>query len=54
MTNISKHPNPQFERKNIEILNGEWDFGFKKAKRCFKFSKDENKALEIRGKNEYT
>lgn len=51
---VSKHPNPQFERKEIEILNGEWDFGFQKAKVGFKFSTDESKALEIRNKNEYT
>ena len=51
---VSKHPNPQFERKNIKILNGEWDFGFKKAKRGFKFSTDEKRAVEIRDKKEYT
>lgn len=51
---VSKHPNPQFERKGIEILNGEWDFGFQKAKVGFKFSTDESKTLEIRNKNEYT
>ncbi len=51
---VSKHPNPQFERKDIEILNGEWDFGFQKAKVGFKFSADEKKALETRDKNEYT
>lgn len=51
---VSKHPNPQFERKEIEILNGEWNFGFQKAKVGFKFSTDESKALEIRNKNEYT
>lgn len=51
---VSKHPNPQFERKDIEILNGEWDFGFKKAKRGFKFSTDEKRAVEIRDKKEYT
>lgn len=50
---VSNHPNPQFERKNIEILNGQWDFGFKKAKRAFKFSTDEKRAVEIRNKNEY-
>ena len=50
---VSNHPNPQFERKNIEILNGQWDFGFKKAKRDFKFSTDETRAVEIRNKNEY-
>lgn len=51
---VSKHPNPQFERKNVEILNGEWDFGFKKAKRNFKFSTDEKRAVEVRNKNTYT
>lgn len=51
---ISNHPNPQFERKNIEILNGQWDFGFKKAKIGFQFSADEKRAVEIRNKNEYT
>ena len=51
---LAKHPNPQFERKDIQILNGKWDFGFKKAKRGFKFSTDEKKAVEIRNKNTYT
>ena len=51
---VSKHPNPQFERKNIKILNGQWDFGFQKAKRGFKFSTDEKRAVEIRDKKEYT
>ncbi len=50
---VSNHPNPQFERKNIEIINGQWDFGFKKAKKGFKFSTDEKRAVEIRNKNEY-
>lgn len=51
---ISQHPNPQFERKSIEILNGQWDFGFKKAKRGFKFSDDEKRAIEVREQNECT
>ena len=51
---VTKHPNPQFERKNIEILNGEWDFDFKKAKRNFKFSTDEKRAVEVRNRNTYT
>ena len=51
---VSKHPNPQFERKNIKILNGEWDFGFQKAKRNFKFSTDEKRAVEMRDKKQYT
>lgn len=37
LNTVSKHPNPQFERKNIEILNGEWDFGYQKAKKGYKF-----------------
>lgn len=50
----SKHPNPIFEREHFEILNGEWDFGFQKAKSGFKFSHDEQRAVEIRDKNKYT
>lgn len=37
LSKVSKHPNPQFERENIEILNGEWDFGYQKAKGGYKF-----------------
>lgn len=51
---VTKHPNPQFERKDIEILNGQWDFDFQKAKKGFKFSTDEKRAVEIRNKNQYT
>lgn len=51
---VSNHPNPQFERKDIQILNGQWDFGFQKAKLGFKFSADEKRAVEIRNRNEYT
>ena len=51
---VTNHPNPQFERKNIEILNGEWDFGFQKARVGFKFSTDEKRAVEMRGKKQYT
>ncbi len=50
---VTKHPNPQFERKNIEILNGQWDFGFQKAKMGFKFSKDDKKAVEILQMSQY-
>lgn len=49
----ANHPNPQFERKNWVNLNGEWDFGFKKAKRGFKFSADESRALQIHSQNSY-
>ncbi len=51
---VSKHPNPQFERKDIEILNGEWDFGFQKAKIGFQFSTDEKRAIDIRNSNNFT
>lgn len=49
----STHPNPIFERANFEILNGQWDFGFQKAKPNFKFSNDEKKASGIRENNSY-
>ena len=48
------YPNPQFARENCQIINGTWDFGFEKAKRSFKFSKDESKALEIYKNGNYT
>ena len=48
-----EHPNPQFKRANWENLNGEWDFGFKKAERAFRFSSDEKRAVEIHGAAEY-
>mgnify|MGYP003292872748 CR=1 FL=1 len=51
---IAKYPNPQFARDNFQILDGEWDFGFQKAKAGFKFSTDEAKAVEIRNDNNYT
>ena len=47
-------PNPQFQRNDWQNLNGEWDFGFEKAKRCFKFSKDESTAKRIRSQKNYT
>lgn len=50
----SEYPNPQFERSNWLNLNGEWDFGFKKAARGFKFSKDEKTAVELYKSNSYT
>lgn len=49
----TEHPNPQFMRKNWVNLNGEWDFGFEKAKSGFKFSADESTALKIYGENCY-
>lgn len=53
--NIRKeYPNPQFERSNWQSLNGQWDFGFKKAVYGFKFSENEKTAMEIRSKNSYT
>ncbi len=49
----AKHSDPQFARDNFISLDGEWDFGFKKAKSGFKFSADESKATEILQMNEY-
>ncbi len=51
---MAKNPNPQFARDNFVILDGEWDFGFQKAKVGFKFSTDDKKAVEIRENNEFT
>lgn len=53
MTSFSNSPNPQFERKNWLSLNGEWDFGFQKAKHSYKFSKDAGFACDIHKKSEY-
>lgn len=50
----AKSPNPQFVRQNWTSLDGVWDFGFQKAKKGFKFSTDEAKAVEIRANNSYT
>lgn len=50
----TEYPNPQFERKNWQSLNGEWDFGFKKAARGFKFSANDQTAVDIYYKNIYT
>lgn len=49
-----EYPNPQFERSDWMNLNGEWDFGFKKAGLGFKFSQDAQKAISYYNKNEYT
>ncbi len=51
---MAKHSNPQFARDNFVNLDGQWDFGFQKAKIGFKFSTDDKRAVEIRNKNEYT
>lgn len=50
----TEHPNPQFKRENWVNLNGEWDFGFEKAKPRFTFSADESRAAEIHAKKIYT
>lgn len=49
-----EYPNPQFQRKNWQNLNGEWDFGFKKAAAGFRMSSDEKRAFEIYNAGEYT
>ena len=55
MNNIASfHPNPQFEREEWESLNGEWDFGYQKKARGFKFSDDESTAVDLRNRGEYT
>ncbi len=51
---MAKHSNPQFARDDVQSLDGQWDFGFQKAKMGFKFSTDERRAVEIRNKNDYT
>ena len=48
---INPHSDHDFytnEGKLRQCLNGQWDFGFQKAKVGFKFSTDEKKAVEIR------
>jgi len=50
----NEYPNPQFERSNWLSLNGQWDFGFKKAVTGFKFSENEEAALKIRNINHYS
>ncbi len=51
--NISSYPNPQSERTDFELLNGEWDFGYKKRRRAFKFSNGFEKAKEVYKSNNY-
>lgn len=36
------HPNPQFARARYQMLNGEWGFGYQKAKRGYKFGINES------------
>lgn len=36
------HPNPQFARASYQMLNGEWEFGYQKAKRGYKFGINES------------
>lgn len=50
----SEFPNPQFMRKHWQNLNGEWDFGYKKAERGFKFSEDDTLAKKLYKKGKYT
>lgn len=45
---LSNHPNPQFERKNWVSLNGEWDFGYEKAKGRSKFSFSEKDLASVK------
>ncbi len=50
---ITQHPNPQSEREGFELLCGEWDFGYKKRGRGFRFSGDYKKALNVRQQGLY-
>ena len=43
----SEYPNPQLERADWVCLNGEWDFGFEKAKGGFRFSKTADEAVRL-------
>lgn len=55
MSNLrNEYPNPQFERKTWQNLNGEWDFGFKKAVRNYKFSADSSLAQTLYKNGSYT
>ena len=47
MEKVINHPNPQFQRENWISLNGEYDFGFKKARPGYKFTEDEKSALKL-------
>lgn len=49
----NEHPNPQFMRSHWQNLNGEWDFGFKKAFVGFKFSEDETRAQKYHDDKQY-
>lgn len=53
MKSFSNHPDPQFERNEWHSLNGEWDFGFMKAKRGFRFSQNGAFAEKIRHRNDF-
>lgn len=50
---LSSHPNPQFERENIILLDGEWEAGYKKAIPNFKFSQDRQRAIKLYNKALY-
>ena len=50
---FSNHPNPLFEHEKWQSLNGQWDFGFTRAKSGFIFSKNEMKAVRIRSTADY-
>lgn len=46
---FTNYPNPQFERKNWESLNGEWEFGFQKAgRKRYKFGITEADEIAMR------
>ena len=54
MDSFSNHPNPQFERKEWQSLNGSWDCGFQKARTAFHFSKNADFAMKLYRQARYT
>ncbi len=49
----NEHPNPQFERSDWVNLNGEWDFGYAYKGSGFRFSEDEQRAVDIQSSANY-
>lgn len=54
MDSFSNHPNPQFERKEWQSLNGSWDCGFQKTRTAFCFSKNADFATKLYRQARYT
>lgn len=50
MTEIINHPNPQLRRDQWQSLNGQWQFGYQKAVRGYKFATDSSSLLALKSK----